>query len=167
MIKGTRKIKLTKGLSAIVDATDFEFVSQLKWHAGHGRNGVMYADCKGISTLDGKRYVTLMHRFILGITDPKIHVDHIDHDGLNNRRCNLRACTHAQNQANARKHSDGSSQYRGVSLDKKTGRWTARARRIWLGCFAKEEDAARAYDVALVEQFGEFARTNFPRQAQP
>lgn len=98
-------------------------------------------------------------------------VDHINHDKLDNRRENLRLATHQQNKWNVpkQKHRDGrqpTSQYKGVSLYKSNGKWTASIkageRNIRLGYFLTEEEAARAYDAAAREHFGEFAYLNFP-----
>ena len=98
-------------------------------------------------------------------------VDHINHDKLDNRRGNLRLATHQQNKWNVpkQKHRDGrptSSQYKGVSLFKRNGRWTASIKvndkSVRLGYFDTEEDAARAYDAAARQYFGEFAYCNFP-----
>jgi hypothetical protein len=105
-----------------------------------------------------------LHRFILGITDPKIRVDHQDGDGLNCRRSNIRVSTPSLNTANAGKRP-GSNPYKGVL--KRGSRWIARIKVNYtsrhLGTFDTPEEAARAYDRAAVETFGEFARLNFPQ----
>ncbi len=93
-------------------------------------------------------------------------VDHINGDGLDNRKDNLRIVTIAENNYNKRKSKNvRSSQYKGVSIDKRTNRWRAiiyyKYRKINLGMFGDEIDAARAYDEAANELFGEFAKLNF------
>lgn len=87
-------------------------------------------------------------------------VDHINGDTLDNRRANLRVCEQRQNLWNGRPHRDGSSRYRGVSRMRRSGTWRAQIQGKHLGFFRSEEDAARAYNVAAVQRFGEFARPN-------
>lgn len=110
-------IQLTQGKWARVDAKDFDWLNQYKWHV-LSRNK-QYASHTGpyIST---KRQLTIqMHRMILGL---KLHdgkqVDHINGNGLDNRRCNLRICTHSQNHMNRQSHKHSSSKYKGVYWDK-------------------------------------------------
>lgn len=144
-------IPLTQGKAALVDDEDFDKLNQYKW-CFDGQ----YAQRKvGNKTIR-------MHRVILD--SPQ--VDHIDGDGLNNQRSNLRVCTHTQNQMNRAKHKIMSSKYKGVSWNKPTEKWRARIETnqgsLYLGLFEVEEEAARAYDEAAKENFGEFARLNFP-----
>jgi hypothetical protein len=93
-------------------------------------------------------------------------VDHEDHNGLNNRRLNLRPASHAQNVVNTKKGTGFASQYKGVCWDKRWAKWYARVqsngRKVWLGRFSSEVSAARAYDVAALELHGPFALLNFP-----
>ena len=106
-----------------------------------------------------------MHRAILDVPKGKI-VDHINHNGLDNRRANLRVATRRQNAWNKRKRrSKCSSQYKGVMWLKKAGKWQARisckGRSIVIGYFDDEKAAARAYDARAAELFGEYAAPNF------
>jgi hypothetical protein len=114
---------------------------------------------------DGKEHTQKMHRLILGIADPKLDVDHRDGDGLNNCRSNLRVATRQQNGSNQRKRAN-SNTYKGVCFDKSRNRWLAgikvNYKRINLGRFESEIEAAQMYDVAAKELHGEFARLNFP-----
>ena len=109
-----------------------------------------------------------MHRMILGVTDSSLHVDHRDHNGLNNTRSNIRVGTPRQNSYNQRPKRGGSSQFKGVSLNKARSRWVAfiriDGRNTQLGYFQDEEDAARAYDEAARKHHGEFAYLNFPEE---
>jgi hypothetical protein len=106
-----------------------------------------------------------MHRFILGITNPKIKVDHRNRYELDNRRTNLRIPTNSQNGANANKcRHRTSSRFKGVSWHKRLRKWCAHIGvnrgLIHLGYFTNELDAARSYDAAAREHFGEFAKFN-------
>lgn len=111
---------------------------------------------------DRKPY--MLHRFILGVTDPKVLVDHRDRNPLNNRRSNLRFASASQNAANRRKNTH-SSRFLGVTWDKTRRKWRAQildnGKYRNLGRFTDEKLAARAYDDAAREVFGEFATCNF------
>lgn len=153
-----KTIPLTQGKVAIVDDADFEELSKYKWQAHRTRNR-WYA-----TRTFGKRFVK-MHRFLLSAAKG-IKVDHIDGDGLNNRRDNLRECSNAENcRAFRKKWSGSTSCFRGVSRHKASSSWVAQLCKnglvFHLGCFQNEEDAARAYDVKARELFGEYASPNF------
>jgi hypothetical protein len=110
-----------------------------------------------------------MHRIILN-APPHLVVDHINHNGLDNRKANLRLCTVAQNNQNTRPHANPNklSKYKGVSLDKNRNLYIALIHRnkknYYLGRFKNETDAAKAYDKKAAELFGEFAYLNFPSE---
>jgi hypothetical protein len=152
-----KEIPLTQGLVALVDDNDFEELSKFKWHAKKDRN-TYYAN----RTI-GRKTVK-MHRVILGLNSRYQQGDHKDGDGLNNQRHNLRVVTRRRNGANRRKHATCSSKFKGVYLDK--GKWRARLglnkKKIELGYFVDETCAAKAYDVAAKQHFGEYACLNFP-----
>ncbi len=156
-----KEIQLTKGKVAIVDDADYEWLNQWKWHAGSGR-GTIYALRKS-----GKRpfmKTICMHRLIMN-TPNGMEVDHINMNGLDNRRKNLRNCTRIQNARNVKILSTNHSGYKGVSWSKFANKWSAYinidGKKSHLGYFCIVQDAARAYDKAAKEFFGEFARTNF------
>ena len=174
-----KKIPLTQGKVALVDDEDFDELSKWKWQASPARRAdgtirTWYA-ARSIRAGDRKRWVG-MHRQILGVDDPRVDIDHSDGDGLNNQRSNIRRATRQENLRNQRKSSGCSSQYKGVynhRVGKK--RWQAMindgpvgktgvARRRSLGYFSSESDAARAYDKAASESFGEFALLNLPTE---
>ena len=109
-----------------------------------------------------------MHREIMGAS-PGQYVDHIDGDGLNNRKSNLRLCNSMENGGN-QKSRGGTSKYKGVYFYRPTKKWKAQVRvggkKTHLGYFNKEEDAAMAHDAAAREAFGEYCCVNFPRQGE-
>ena len=165
---GFRKIGLTKGEYAIVDAADYEELSKYKWHvAGNGK--MLYAQRMARSKCPGQRqYKVKMHRQIMNVPEG-LFVDHINHNGLDNRRSNLRIVTKMQNNWNKRKLKTGcSSKYKGVSFFKRSGKWQARivhnGKNIFIGQYDDEESAARAYDEKAKKLFGEYAATNFASQ---
>lgn len=153
----SRKIPLTQGKFTIVDDADFDWLNQSNWYFHHGY-AVRKAPRHG-----GKQRMIHMHREILG-TPMGMETDHRNGDGLDNRRANLRVCTSSENHMNERKREGMSSQYKGVSRLKRCKKWKAQ---IYydgvchrLGRFTDEADAARAYNTAAREHFGEFACLN-------
>ncbi len=150
-------IKLTRDCSTKVDDSDYDLLSQTRWytHIPQGRN--KYAVTKPYSG------IVWMHRFILG-AQPGEFVDHINGDSLDNQRHNLRICTHQQNMSNQKKRLNSSSRYKGVSKIKPTGKWASHIKvnykKIHLGNFVLESDAALEYNKAALKYFGEFARLN-------
>lgn len=158
---GTRLIELTQGAFAVVDVLDYDRVNNHSWFAIDKGENTLYAGrnhWKG-----GKRLTQTMHNFILGTSNTII--DHIDMDGLNNTRSNLRECTNQENCMNQRNKKNTSSKYKGVSLVKVSGRYKAAIgfnyKTIYLGSFDSEVEAAKAYDCKASEIFGEYARLNF------
>jgi hypothetical protein len=97
-----------------------------------------------------------------------MEIDHIDGNGLNCQRANLRWATRAQNMANRRKLRKGANRFKGVSflarLDKYQAYIGSGGTRRYLGVFTSEENAARAYDRAALDMYGPFASLNFPQE---
>jgi hypothetical protein len=153
----TRAIPLNKdGLVVLVDDADYRVLAELgRWRV-HRSGHVLYA---ARSKPGGG--VLLMHQALTGWE----RTDHINGDGLDNRRANLRPATHAENMRNRRIQRNNTSGFKGVYRTR-NGRWRARITVVGqgkrdLGTHATAEAAARAYDAAAVELFGEFARPNF------
>lgn len=140
----------------LVSDIDYEWLCRYSWrlHIGNA-SGKPYVR----GDFEGK--AVYMHRAITKCSS-LYKVDHRDSDGLNNQRPNLRIATHNQNNHN--RSGWGLSPFKGVYMDR--GRWRARITFegvcFPLGGFTKQEDAARAYDKAAHEKFGEFAYLNFP-----
>jgi hypothetical protein len=160
-------IPLTQGKFATVDAADYPLVSDISWCANH-RGNAWYAE-GGMKGDDGKWHTVKMHRIILN-PPPEMDVDHRDGDGLNNRRSNLRICTHRENMGNRRLNANSKSGYKGVMWSAPHGKYLAGIRTDgkfkYLGVFTDPEDAARAFDAAAIEKYGEFAWLNFPNDTQ-
>lgn len=152
-----KKINLTQGEYALVDDEDYEFLSQWKWCTFKREGYTSYA----IHSQNKK--TTYMHRLLMKAKKGE-HVDHINHDGLNNQRSNLRLCTRAQNQWNARKSKKNTSGYKGVMWHKSNKQWEAKImanrKYMYLGSFQKKSDAVKVYREAAKEYHGEFANTN-------
>ena len=149
-------IPLTKGQNAIVDAVDFEWLSQWNWSAYWNKCTKSFYAQRGLPPQ------LWMHSFILGCKKGE-EGDHKNHDTLDNRRENLRKATRSENARNMR-ISTNTSGYRGVCWHQ--NRWVAmikiHQKPIYLGRFRSKEDAARAYDAAAKIHHGEFATLNFP-----
>ncbi len=159
-----RRIPLTQRRYAIVDPADYTRLAEYKWHANRSRT-TFYAQRKKWLPELKKEVTVRMHRHILNVPD-NLLVDHINGNGLDNRRANLRPATHSQNTCNIGKYQLSRSRYKGVTWHKARRRWNARIRSnrrtISLGYFDNELDAAKAYDVAAREHHRQFARPNFP-----
>jgi hypothetical protein len=153
-----RIIPLTQSQVAFVDAQDYAALSKFKWHA-EWQSSTFYAVRK-IRRPDGKWRGLYMHRQILGASYD-VEIDHKDHNGLNNRRENIRMATPSQNSQNAGARTGSVSGKKGVSLHSKTGLWRARInvdrREYSLGYFRTPEEAHAAYIAAAKEKHGEFA----------
>lgn len=155
-----KRIELTNGQVALVDDGDFDLVSGYRWHASKCRR-VSYAQA---SARRGDKTQIQMHRLILGVADG-IAVDHVDSDGLNNQRANLRVATLQQNGMNARKRlAATTSKFKGVRWHKQHLKWQAYitngGKQTHLGLFESERSAAFAYNREAIKRFGSFARIN-------
>lgn len=153
---------------ALIDPGDYEILSPIRWRLCPRGQYVIYCN-------KGER--VMMHRIIACLPKPDISyatlwVDHINRNGLDNRRVNLRIVTPMESAWN-RASSSKTSSYKGISLTKR-GKlkkpWnvqiTVNKQRLCLGAFATQEDAARAYDEAARKYYGEFACVNFPKEGE-
>lgn len=156
-----KTIPLTQGKVALVDDADYEAVNAHKWRAVKGGRGV-YAS-RSIRKPDGKWTTQSMHQFLMpGVA----RIDHRDGNGLNNQRYNIRPATWEQNgRGFQHKRLGTTSKFRGVSWQKQCRKWWAQlevaGKKVHIGLFESEFDAALAYDAAARHYFGEYASPNF------
>lgn len=154
-----KKISLTQGKHALVDDEDFAELNKYKWCASKGVT-TFYA-IRTVSTKDIPKHKVWMHRELMK-TPKNLMTDHIDGDGLNNQKSNLRICTSAQNQANSTIRKDNTTGYKGVSF--KQGKYhatiSANCKQIHLGVFETKEEARDAYLKASKKYHKEFSRVS-------
>jgi hypothetical protein len=159
-----KTIPLTQGKVAIVDDEDYDELNQYKWYANN-EHGCWYAKRNIYNSETQKQTVIRMHCQIMGFPDKDI--DHINRNGLDNRRCNLRLCSDSQNLANAKIQRNNTSGFRGVTYHIGHKKWVAAIvylqKKISLGDFDTPEEASKTRDEKALELFGEFANLNFQK----
>ncbi|MFH1370912.1 MAG: AP2 domain-containing protein [Planctomycetota bacterium] len=159
-----RRINLGEGEWTIVDADVYYRLGNFKWVIS-GNGTKLYA-ARFVKIASGQAKMVRMHRELMNF--PKgFLVDHKNCNSLDNRRENLRLATRSQNMYNKSKtKKKTSSRFIGVCYNKSRRKWEVRIycqrRKIWLGRFDSEIDAAKAYDLAAIKYHGEFAHLNFP-----
>lgn len=147
-----KEIPLTQGKVALVDDSDYEELNKHKWYAHrHATKGRFYA--RRNTTINGERITIRMHRQLLGIgEDSKVLTDHLDNNGLNNQRNNIRITNTFGNQWNKGKQINNTSGYKGISWHKQRQKWYASIKTnnqlIYLGVFVDINDAVAAYKQA-------------------
>ncbi len=159
------KIKLTRGKYALVDKEDFKWLNQWEWQLCDQPTQNYALRKKRFSHT--KVFTLRMHRVIMekyGFDIKGKDIDHINHNGLDNRKCNLRVCSHSLNSANSRKSANNTSGYKGVNWDKQTNKWRSKItfnyKTISLGRFLTKEEAGLSYNQKAKELFKEFAYCN-------
>jgi hypothetical protein len=150
-----KEIHLTRGLVALVDDEDYEWINKFRWYSTNG-----YATRREGNR--DNRMSFLMHRDILGlIKNDGILVDHINHDTLDNRKENLRKCGYRENSMNQKISSRNKVGHKGVYFHAAKKKWMARVyingKQTYLGYFLSVEAAHKAYCDAAVKHYGEFA----------
>ena len=172
------EILLTQGKVALVDDEDKDLLNaETNWFANRmgSKTSLNWYVTRHSLSINGKRGSVRLHRLILerilgrslGANE---QVDHINHNGLDNRRSNLRLASNQENCHNQRlRNVPKSSKFKGVSWHKHRQKWQANinfnGRKEYLGIFHNEEDAALAYDSAAKELFGRFCCLNFPDES--
>ena len=149
-------VTLTKGQTGIVDRSDLSEIAKYKWHASH--NGHFFRMATRIN-----RKLIYCHRLLLKLKPSEIG-DHINGNTLDNRRANIRQCSHQCNMRNRKKHKNNTNRFKGVHFTGSSYRSTiiVNHKKIHLGNYKTDTEAARAYDQAAKKYFGEFSRLNFP-----
>jgi hypothetical protein len=152
------EIFMTQNQVALIDDEDYELVCRFRWNPRfHGKT------CYAIANINGLKHTTVqMHRLIMEATKDQL-IDHKNGNGLDNRRDNLRFCNQIQNMQNQTR-TLGKSKYKGVHWHTNNKNWVSRIqvskKRISLGSFSSEKEAALAYNKAALSYFGEFAKLN-------
>ena len=149
-----------KDTAILVDDEDYEYLNQFKWYLFKNKtNKIGYA--KRFIRKNRKTKVIAMHRELLNITDSGIQVDHRNENSLDNQKINLRSCSSSENMANRGINRRNTSGFKGVSLNKQSGKWeayiTKNRKQYSLGLFKCKYEAAEAYKKAAVEMHGDFA----------
>lgn len=158
-----KQIPLSQGKFALVDDEDYEFLMQWKWYTYWSWNTFYVA--RNSSIKGGKKKCFLkIHRVILNVSDSNLYVDHIDGNGLNNQKSNLRVCTNSENSRNRGAQANNKSGFKGVCWYAKGSKWhaqiTVNKNNVHIGYFDIKEDAAHAYNEAAKKYHGEFAKMN-------
>lgn len=154
------------GYKVLIDDEDWDKVNGHKWRKNTNRKDIYF---RAHQYSSGKRVDISLHRFIMGCKyKDGLQVDHINHNTLDNRKCNLRYCTGQENNQNRRKPITNTTGYKGVYVSTGENRWRARCKHngknIQIGTYGSPMEAAIAYDRAIIELHGEFAETNFPKE---
>lgn len=157
-----KEILIYPNTKCTVDDEDFERISKFSWHSCKGGNGLYARTGYNRETKLHKK--CLMHRMIMNMKDSRDKIDHVDGNGLNNQKSNLRKCSDSQNMFNRAKNKNTSSKYKGVTFISKENEYMVRygyKRKVeYVGRYDNEVEAALAYNCAASFAFREFARLN-------
>lgn len=150
-----KRIKLTQGKFALVDDDDFNKLSKYKWCLVNVTNNCKYA----VTTIKCKQFS--MHRVIMNIKNSNIFVDHINRNGLDNRKENLRIVSCSENAMNASIRSDNKSGFKGIYWNKLSGKWHTQIwfnkKCIYLGSYDSLNLAKIIRKLGEIEYFGDYA----------
>jgi hypothetical protein len=154
-----KRIQLKNGLEAIVDDEDYNELIKYNWYGNKSRD-IIYVKRKTRKLDNRNEKIISMHRQLMGFPEGR-HIDHINNNGLDNRRCNLRICNNSQNMWNRKRRlHNNNNEFKGVSWFKRLRKWRASIS-LTIGYFDSKEEAAKAYDEAAKRLFGEFANLNY------
>ena len=149
-----KQIELSQGLFTLVDEEDYVFLNQVKWSASYHRRTKRW--------VASNSKLTLLHRYLLGITDPLVVVKHKNGNTLDNRRENLEVISKRESRIRSKKKK-GTNKYRGVTFEKtiiKGNKWRVDIGNICVGTYATEKEAALAWNKVALETYGEAAQLN-------
>ena len=157
-----KRISLSRGKFALVDNINYEYLNQWKWYYN---NGYAARDQRNLITKKDTRIY--MHRIIMKAKKSE-NIDHVNHNGIDNQKRNLRKSTHEQNMHNMKSNKNSTSQYKGVCWAKNNKKWKVQInynnKHIYLGYYTNEKVAAKVYDKAAIKLHKEFAYLNFPQR---
>lgn len=166
---GFVEIDVGHGRKAVVNEADYSTIDKYTWGAAKSKGGQIWYAQTNIKRKNGKYSPVQMHKLIVPDVPSGMVRDHVNGNGLDNRRKNIRICEPKHNSRNQQAHRDKKhSRYKGVAImpGNRTRPWFARIivdyKQIYLGWFGTEIEAARAYDGGARQYFGEYARVNFP-----
>ena len=138
----------------LIDVEDIDLVKNIKWHRTNLQRSTYYCH-------SNDKNWKCIHRLIMNVTDPDVIIDHINHDGLDNRKCNLRICTNQQNICNCKIPKNNKSGVKGVYWSKDKNKWTVQVtinnKTKYIGRYDDFDEAVKARLEAEKKYYGEFA----------
>lgn len=143
----------------LIDKKDYELIKNYRLNVVKQKNNKLR-----VIVWHKKKMIGYLHRIVLNVTNPKIQVDHIDGNPLNNTRKNLRLVNNSKNAQNRNAQKNNTTGFKGVRFHKQANKYTAqigfKGKQLYLGCFEDPKDAAKAYNKKAKELFGEYANVN-------
>lgn len=147
----------------MIDDEDAGIVCQYKWYASYAKGNQSFYAKTTVKKSNGNRTSMFMHRILIAVLGGQF-IDHANGDTLDNRKTNLRVCSRKENNRNRKLQRTNTTGYKGLKWHSRLSKWEARigvdGKYKYLGLFKEKEDAARAYDKAAVEHYGEYAHLN-------